>query len=29
MIYSDYMLKAKELVIAYNEEAMVYYLEPD
>lgn len=29
MIYSDYILKAKELVIAYNEEAMVYYLEPD
>lgn len=29
MIYSDYILKAKELTIGYNEEAMVYYLEPE
>ena len=29
MLYSDYILKAKDLTITYNEEAMVYYLEPD
>ena len=29
MLYSDYILKAKDLTIAYNEDAMVYYLEPD
>ena len=29
MLYSDYISKAKELTISYNEEAVVYYLEPD
>lgn len=29
MLYSEYIIKAKELTIGYDEEAMVYYLEPD
>lgn len=29
MLYSDYILKAKELTIAYDEDAMIHYLEPD
>lgn len=29
MIYSDYILKAKELVITYDEDAKVSYLEPE
>lgn len=29
MLYTDYIAKAKELTITYNEEAMVSYLEPD
>lgn len=29
MLYSDYILKAKDLTITYDEEAMIYYLEPD
>ena len=29
MIYSDYILKAKELTITYDEDSKFYYLEPD
>lgn len=29
MLYCDYIQKAKELTITYDEESMTYYLEPD
>ena len=29
MLYSDYIHKAKELTIVYNEESLTHYLEPE